>query len=157
MHKPSQVAYALLESVAGLFERAVTFILRPAELAGERALGVHAAREKGPTSAAKLKIPLNQPSIFADATQNGEYFWGSTEDEVLRQYLFDEIGAPLKPTVLLLPMKSRGKVVTITYADFGSKEGTQVSADMLSMLADHAGLALENVLNRKKLSQASHK
>jgi len=45
--EPSEVSLSLLQSVAELFERSITFIVRPTELKGERALGVHAEKDKG--------------------------------------------------------------------------------------------------------------
>lgn len=55
IHEPPEVSFALLQAVAEIFERSITFIIRPTELIGERALGVYADRDRGPASAARLK------------------------------------------------------------------------------------------------------
>ncbi len=78
-------------------------------------------------------------------------------DEVLRKHLFEGIGEPLSRTIILLPMKSRGKTVTLTYGDFGGKEASPVQSDVLEILAQSAGLVLENTLYRKQLNKASQK
>jgi hypothetical protein len=85
----------------------------------------------------------------------GEFFFGEIDDNVLKEYLFEGIGAPLSPTVILLPMKSNGKIMTLTYGDFGRKEALPVQSDVLVMLANQAGLVIENLLYRKLLKKAS--
>ncbi len=157
IHEPPDVSFALLQSVAEIFERSITFIVRPTELIGERALGVHAERDRVPDSAARLKIPLTRPSVFRDVIEKGRLFYGESDDEVLKEHLFAGIGAPLRPTIILLPMKSRGKIMTLTYGDFGRKEVPPVQSDVLVILANQAGLVVENTLYRKLLNKASHK
>ena len=156
IHEPAQVSFSLLQSVAERFERSITFIVRQTELVGEKSLGVYAGKDTGPVSATKLKIPLTRISVFRGVIEKGQVFYGETNDEILHEYLFPEIGSPLNPTVLLLPMKSNGKTMTITYADFGSKEASPVQSDDLVILATQAGLVVENILYRKLLNKVSH-
>jgi hypothetical protein len=154
---PSAVSLALLESVAELCERAVVFIVRQQELVGDNAIGVYAERDDGPTSATGLKIPLTAPSIFCEAIEKGQFFYGESDDDILKKYLFEEIGAPLRSFIVLLPMRSRGKIITLTYGDFGEKEAVPVHGEALEILAQSAGQVVENILYRKLLSKASQK
>ena len=89
IHEPPDVSFALLQFVAEIFERSITFIVRPTELAGERAIGVYAEKDRGPDSAARLKIPLTRSSVFRDVIENGRFFYGESDDEVLKEHLFD--------------------------------------------------------------------
>ncbi|MCL5022092.1 MAG: DUF4388 domain-containing protein [Nitrospirae bacterium] len=157
LNDPSSVSLLLLRCLSETCERCVTFIVRPAELIGERALGVHAGREAGPTSAAGIRIPLTKPSVFQAAVEKGTLFCGDSDDEVLKRHLFEGIGAPLRPKVLLLPLKSRGRTVAVLYGDFGSGEPAPVQSDMLEILAHGAGLVVENAFYRKQLNAASRK
>ncbi len=157
IHEPRDVSFALLQLVAEIFERSVTFIVRPTELAGERAIGVYSQKDRGPDSAARLKIPLTISSVFRDTIENGRFFYGESDDEVLKEYLFNGIGAPLRPTIILLPMKSNGKIMTLTYGDFGRKNVPPVQADELVILSNLAGLVVENALYRKLYKKASQK
>jgi hypothetical protein len=118
---------------------------------------VSAEKNAGPTSAARLKIPLARPSVFRDVIEKGQPFYGKSDDEVLKEHLFTAIGAPLTPAMVLLPMNSRGKTVTLTYGDFGGKETSSARIDLLEILANLAGLVLENALYRKQLNKASLK
>ena len=153
--EPPALSLALLQYVSEIFERSVTFIVRPAELAGEKAIGVFADRNTGPTSVTNLKIPLTKSSVFRDVTEKGRFFYGESDDEVLKNHLFELIGAPLRPTILLLPIRTRGKTVALIYGDSGGKEAATLQSDLLEILANEAGLVLENMLYRKQSSKAS--
>lgn len=155
--EPSEVSLTLLRSVSEVFERSITFIVGRARLTGEKAIGVYAEKNAGPTSVTRLKLVLSKPSVFRDVVEKGEAFFGETDDEVLRKDLFEAIGEPLSPTVIILPMKSDGKTVVVTYGDFGGKESVQVQSGLLEILADEAGLVLENALYRKKLNMVSQR
>jgi hypothetical protein len=147
----------LLHCIADICERAITFVVGPSELAGERAIGVFAEKNEGPTSVTRLKIPLEAPSVFRDAIEKGMVFCGEKEDDILKKHLLDAIGAPLEPVIILVPVKSRGKVVTLTYGDFGIKEASSVPEDLLEILATQAGLALENAFYHKQINKGSRK
>jgi hypothetical protein len=157
IYEPPDVSFALLQSVAEIFERAITFVVRANELIGERAFGVNTEKDRGPVSKVRVRIPLTKPSVFCDVIEKGQSFYGESRDEVLKEYLFQVIGEPWKPTIILLPMKSRGKVITLTYGDFGQKEVSQVQKEMLSILANQAGMVVENAIYRKLLNKALHK
>ena len=151
LNEPSEVSLALLHYVSELCGRAITFIVHPTELIGEKAIGVFAEREAGPTSVTRLKVPLTNPSIFRDVVEQGVFFCGESNDEVLKKGLFEGIGEPLSPKIILLPTKIGGKTATLTYGDFGSKEATPVKGHVLEILAQSAGLIVETILCRRQL------
>lgn len=157
LNDPSAVPLAMLQYVSEICERAITFIVRTNELAGEKAIGVYDEKTAGPTSVTSLRVPLSKSSVLGEVIESGRLFCGESEDEVLLNHLYESIGQPLKPTIILLPVKSLGKTVTLTYGDFGRKEATDLQSDILEILADEAGLVLENTLYRKQLSKTSLK
>jgi DNA-binding NarL/FixJ family response regulator len=151
---PSDAALVMLIAVADMFERAVTFIVRPAELAGERAIGVSSDKSIGPTPADRLKIPLSKPSVFQEVLDKGIAFYGESSDEVLKE-LFLDIGKPLNPAVVLLPLISDRKVVAVVYGDFGKKEASPVQLDILEILAQQVGIVVEYALFRRRTTKAA--
>jgi len=157
IQSPPDVSFALLQSVAESFERAITFVVRPGELVGEKALGVYSEKDKGASPASPLKIPLSGASIFRNVVETETLFYGETDDPALREHVHAHIDAPLRPTVLLLPLKVRGKIMTLTYADFGVKEVSPVESDALAIFANLAGLVVENILYRKLLNKTTQK
>lgn len=153
---PSDAALVLLAAVAETFERAVTFLVRTTELVGERAVGVSSEKSMGPTQADRLKIPLAQPSVFREVLEKGLAYYGERSDGAI-QGLFQEIGKPLSPAVVLLPVMSDRKVVAIVYGDFGQKEASPAQLDILEILAQQVGISLEYALFRRQVTKASQK
>jgi hypothetical protein len=153
---PSDAAMVMLAGVAEMFERAVTFLVRPTELTGERAVGVGSEKSAGPTAADRLKIPLSKPSVFREVLEKGLAYYGENGDEALNQ-LFQEIGKPLSPAVVLLPVLCDRKIVAIVYGDFGKKEASPVQLDILEILAQQVGIVLEYALFRSQTAKAAQK
>ncbi len=157
LNDPPDISFALLQAVAEMFSRSITFIVRSPELISEKAIGVYADTTAEPTPAPKLKVPLTNGSVFRNVIEHGQVFFGDSEDAVLKEYLFEKIGRPLRSTILLLPVKIQGKIMALTYGDFGREEPSPVQTDVLEMLAGQAGLVLENALYRKHIQKASRK
>jgi hypothetical protein len=154
--KPSDAALVILSAVAEMFERAITFFVRPSELIGERAIGVSSEKSMGPTPADRLKIQLSNPSIFRNALEQGLPYYGESSDEATKG-LFQEIGKPLSPAVVLLPLISDRKVIAIVYGDFGKKEASPVQLDILEILAQQVGIVLEYAMYRRQMTKVSQK
>lgn len=157
LDEPSAVSLALLRFVAETFERAIIFIVRQTELAGEKAIGVYDQNNAGPTSVTRLKVPLSGSRLLRQVVGNGQLFNGKSNDEALNNNLFQAIGEPADAAIMLLPVKCRGKTVTIIYGDFGGKEASSIQCDEMEILAHEAGLVLENALYRRRLAGAARK
>lgn len=147
----SDAALILLNFVAGIFERAVTLIVRDKELIAERGVGIGGERGSGATSPPlSFRVPLSGVSLIHEVIDRGKVFYGDTDDPLVREHIFAEIGIPRSEHVLLLPLRLQGKTISITYGDFGGKEPAPVDVVLLEILASHAEVALENALYRKK-------
>jgi hypothetical protein len=153
---PSDAALVVLAAVSEMFERSVTLIVRASELIGERAIGISSEKSMGPTPADRLKIQLSKPSVFRDVVEKGRVYYGESGDETLRTF-FTEIGKPLSPAIVLLPLISDQKVVAVVYGDFGQKEASPVRLDMLEILSLQAGIVLEYTLFRRQMTKAAQK
>jgi hypothetical protein len=151
---PSDAALVVLTAVSEMFERAVTLVVRASELIGERAIGISSEKSMGPTPADRLKIQLAKPSVFRDVIEKGRLYYGENGDETLRTF-FTEIGKPLSPAIVLLPLISDRKVVAVIYGDFGQKEASPVRLDMLEILALQAGIVLEYAVFRRQAAKAA--
>jgi hypothetical protein len=149
------ISFAMLNFVSERFERSLTFIVRDGELIAERGIGAKEDKSKGVSPPLKFNISLATPSVFNTAIERGEVFYGECDDKVLKEFLFKEIGASKNKTILLLPMKRRGKTIALTYADFGQKEPALVQLDELEIFASQAGLVLENSLYRRQIEKSS--
>ena len=146
-----EVARALLEFVAGMFDRALTLIVRDSELIAERSVGVRTGKNHEVSPPLGFRIPLANPSLLRNVIEKGKTYFGIANDEVIREHLFTAIGVPERTTVLLLPIRNHGKTIAITYGDYGNKEISPVNLDLLEILAGQAELVLDNALYEKKL------
>ncbi|HWR72617.1 MAG TPA: DUF4388 domain-containing protein [Nitrospirota bacterium] len=153
---PSDAVLAVLYAVAEMFERAVLFYVRPSELTGDRAIGVSSEKNMGPTQADGLKIPLSRPSVFREVLETRRVYYGESGDEALRE-LFQKIGKPLWPAVVLLPLISDRKVIAVVYGDFGMKEASPVQLEILEILAQQVGIVLECGFLRRQMTKASQR
>jgi len=149
-----EIVSALLQAVARCFERSLNLVVGQAELIAERGIGIRGDKSEGPTPTLGFRIPLDQSSVFRRVIEGGGVYFGAGDDAVVQQRLYAEIGAPQCSTLLLLPLRSRGKTVALTYADFGQREAASVPLELFETLADQAGLLLENVFYRKKLEKS---
>lgn len=149
-----EIALSLLQAVSGVFERSLTLVVRGSELIAEKGIGVRGEKGLGAIPAPGLRIPLAKPSLFRTVVDEGKLYYGPADDTVVTEHLFAAIGPPRHATVLLLPLQSRGKTVSLTYGDFGDRELPTVAIDLLAILASHAALVLENSLYRKKLEKS---
>jgi len=131
--------------------------VRETELVAEKGIGVKEEKSLGATPAMGFRIPLTKPSLFRKVIEEGCIHYGKADDIVVRDHLFAAIGAPTSSIILLLPLKIRGKAISLTYGDFGGKEPTPVRLDLLEILANQAELVLERSLQHKKIGKTQPK
>lgn len=147
--KPSEISLSLLQFTASIFPRALTLIVSGAEVIAERSIGLSGRRAVTP--ALKLHIPVERPSVFAASIDGGLLFCGQAPEEPTLKLLYDQIGAPHSPKIAVLPLKTRsGKVIALSYGDFGAQWATPVPIELLDVFARHAGLVLDALPQRAK-------
>ncbi|MCM0081002.1 DUF4388 domain-containing protein [Geomonas sp. Red32] len=148
LREPSEVTFTLLKSVGGFFSRAVTFVAVRSELVAERGIGVTAPGEVTPL---RLRLPV-APHSLLQQTLEGQCYYGDA-DASLRETIRGAIGLPASMKALLLPVKSFGRVIALIYADFGDRAGGEPQLELLEVLAQHAGVVIDNALYRKRCAQ----
>lgn len=145
-----ETALVLLETVARLFPRTLTLVVRTGELIAERSIGIVSPAEDGPSQVMGFRIPAPADSLLGFLLEKKHIFYGKTDDAVLKAAIHGVIGAPGHPELLLMPLKVGGRVVSFTYADFGDLQALPVPVVALEVFANHAALALENALLRRQ-------
>ncbi len=155
LRKAPDISLMVLQFVSELFERTLTLIVDKTDLIAERSIGIMSNKDNGPAAPMKFRIPIRKDSIFYDIINSGNSFYGKSEDGTFDDLIYPEIGAPKDASFLLLPLKSNDRVITITYADFGSRPANQISLDFLEFFVGQAGLTMENALFRKQLDRSN--
>ncbi|MDD5284985.1 MAG: DUF4388 domain-containing protein [Desulfuromonadaceae bacterium] len=153
LSEPPEIALVLLNFAADQFERAMTFVVSKTELIAEKSIGVTTSKSDGPTSPLMFKISLDSHSVLQEAVEKGRLYYGQRNDAILTEVLYKEIGAPHSPKAMIVPLVSRGKVIAVTYADFGSKAVTPPQIGLMEALAQYAGAILDNALYRNKIGK----
>ncbi|GAB4168916.1 MAG: response regulator [Geothermobacteraceae bacterium] len=145
------VAYTLLRVVRKFFARAMTMIVTRDGLVVEKCLGI--SEDLDAKTSVGLQLDLVQGGLIDRVIRDGAVHSARGSDPTLDK-LYQTIQAPKSDKILLLPMKVRGRVVSITYADFGQTEPRPVPANLFEIMATQAGLSLENTLLRRQMESA---
>ena len=151
LRKAPDISLQVLQFISEMFDRTLTLIVDKNEMIAERSIGIIADKGQGFAAPMKLRIPIRKESIFHEMINSGESFFGKPTDSTFADLIYTEIGAPTDATILLLPLKSNDRVITITYADFGDQRAKQITLDFLEFFVGQAGLAMENALFRRQL------
>jgi hypothetical protein len=151
--EPPEIALVLLQFTALQFERAITLVVAKSEVIAEKSIGVTTAKSSGPTAPLMFRVPLERHSVLQEVVEKGRLYYGQRLDATLTNILYKEIGAPRSPKVVIIPLISRGKVIAVTYADFGAKPVSPPQINLLEALAQHAGSQLDNALYRKSIEK----
>ena len=147
--KPSEVSLSLLQFIASLFPRALTLIVSGAEVIVERSIGLNGSRFVTP--ALKFRVPIERPSVISSCIDDGLLYYGQAPEEPMLKHLYEHIGGPHSPKIVVLPLKTgSGKVVALTYGDFGAAWATPVPTELLDIFARHAGLVLGTLTPRPR-------
>ena len=155
LSEPPEIALVMLNFAAAQFERAMTFVVAKSELIAEKSIGITSGKSVGPTAPLMFKIPLNKHSLLQEIVDKGRLYYGQRSDTILTTVLYKEIGAPRSPKALILPLVSRGRVIAVTYADYGSKPVSLPQTGLLEALAHYAGAMLDNALYRNKIGKTA--
>jgi len=146
LNKAPDISLSVLQFVSEVFDRALTLIVDKSDLIAERSIGVVADKSQGPSAPLKIRIPFAEDSLVRKLLKERKTYYGPARDAVLEERLYPEIGAPLESQILLLPLQSNGRVITLTYADFGNDKAGQVPLDFLEFFVSKAGISMEKAL-----------
>ena len=152
-----EVALAQLGYVGYIFDRALTLVVRQGEAIAEKGIGIKAPKLAGALPVPGIRIPLAESSFIREIVESGRPYCDSEYDETFKKYLLDRIGAPMAGKILLLPVRSSGKTIFLTYADFGSRSEREIPLELLNMLAGQTGQALENLSRRRRQEKKTGK
>lgn len=150
LREAPDIAAVPLKLASVMFERCITLVVSQTELIAEKSIGVTSDKSAGLSTPLMFRLSLGEQSIFTKVIQSGGHYFGQCSDSRAMGQLFQKMPPPRNPKILLMPIKSFGRVIAITYGDFGAGAGSPVQLDLLDIVARHAGLVLDNCIYRKK-------
>ncbi len=143
---PEEVADALLAFLGQRFERVALFkVLR------DRVVGWHGAGAGVDAEClATFSADFRQPSSFLNLRQSGSFYLGALPPMAVHKTLSRCWGGALPQECILLPVRIRGRLVTVIFLDRGSEGLGKVDLESLLHLAHVAADAYERCILRKK-------
>jgi hypothetical protein len=144
------VGHTLLRFLTQSFRRAVLLVIRKNEVAGWMGAGdaVDAA------AVASFQTEISQPSIFVNLVQRGDFFLGPLPPMPVHRDLAKTWGGELPKDCLVLPIRLKGRLVSMIYVDRGSAGLGDIDVDEMKRLAAKATIAFELCIMRNKLRNA---
>lgn len=141
-----QVLAAFFDFAAQYFEYAALFVLKGGEAVGYRSRGAGASTER----LRAVRIPLDLPSAFARAREEGTWVLTRLRAGGLEGGLTRDLGRPAGRKVLVLPLLVRQRTVLFLYGDHGSADVDLTSVGDVLSFAPLASTGLERAILRKK-------
>ena len=144
LHEITAVTSRYLSLALG---RAVTFSSRKSEIYCDNIF------RQGSSQPFSVTLSIDGDSALHKVFAKGELYYGEASDPLLHDKLYNTAGDPAAPMILLAPLKCLGRVIAVTYADFGTKHPADVQTDLINTLFKYAGVVYENALYRKKFEK----
>lgn len=146
----TEITTLLDRYISLIMGRSVTFVHRRNELVCE------SISRSGTTQPLAVNIPVDGDSPLHQVMSNGDVFLDDVTHPLLDAQIYRVTGRPAASRILVAPFKCLGRVLAVTYGDFGTSNPSTVDLDMLSILFRHAGIVYENALYRKKFEKMLH-
>jgi hypothetical protein len=147
------VALNLMHIISESVERAVLFLVKRDHLV---ALGAFGTDPKGRPLAEvtrALKVPLDVGSALAESLDTGEVQAVTFEDANLPEPLRSMVGPPRNGQAVIFPVLGSQRVISVIYTDNGDSDKPIEDIDILELATAQVGMAFENELLRRQISQ----
>jgi DNA-binding NarL/FixJ family response regulator len=150
-YNTSAVSLEVLRLIAQRVERAALLLLRPGCLMGLGAIGLPLSTTDLAKNPDRLRLILRPESRLSAAleTRSLMHLRDLGGDPMLDD-LFAIIGAPHRPEVVLLPLLVDERAIGLIYCDNGTSPRGIACAEALGVLAELAGLMIENLSLRRQ-------
>lgn len=147
------VALNLMHIISESVERAVLFLVKRDQLL---ALGAFGADTRGRPLAELtrgIKLSAQGESVFARSLALGEVQSVSFEDAGLSEPFRSLVGRSRTGQVVVFPVLGAQRVISVIYTDNGERDQPIEDIDILELATAQVGMAFENELLRRQISQ----
>jgi hypothetical protein len=147
------VALNLMHIISESVERAVLFLVKRDHLVALGAFGSDSAGRPLAEVTRGLKVPLNLGSSLAHSLDTGEVQSVSFEEAELPEPFRSMVGVPRNGQAVIFPVLGSQRVISVIYTDNGDNEKPIEDIDILELATAQVGMAFENELLRRQISQ----
>ncbi len=144
-----ETTLGLMRQAARVVSRGLLLAVRGDEAQGVGQLGILA--EGTGESAARIRLPLDVPSVLADAVQRKEPYLGPLDSAQGNETLVERLGGAKPTAVLVVPMVVAGSVAMLFYGD-NAVDGRAIGpTEDLTRSILEASLAMEKAALEERL------
>ncbi|HSQ18899.1 MAG TPA: GAF domain-containing protein [Blastocatellia bacterium] len=148
----AEVLNALVARAANFAPRVVLFVVKGGNAVAWAARGLDEAATNN--SIRGTSIPLGSDTVLRTALHSQQTIYGSPDLQPENKSLFGRLGKIHPERVLTVPLKVRGKTAALIYADSAERGEVATNVEAIELLAHTAGLVVELVSLRARMSEA---
>jgi ActR/RegA family two-component response regulator len=148
------VALNLMHIVSESVERAILFLVKRDHLVALGAFGVDARGKPLAESTRGLKLPMEGESVLIHSLETGEVQSVDFDQAGLLDAFRQMVGRPRTGQVVVFPVLGAQRVISVIYTDNGDRDNPIEDIDILELATAQVGMAFENELLRRQISQS---
>lgn len=141
-----ELAATILRLASEYVDRAVFFVGRERHFFGIDGIGVTGGGAPMSDRTRSIRISYAEASVLSDVAATGEPHRGKIRRTPANAELITSLGSVMPSEVVVLPIKNRGQVIGLLYADNAEAHEPLGDLTALEMFLSQAGFALENAI-----------
>jgi ActR/RegA family two-component response regulator len=147
------VALNLMHIVSESVERAILFLVKRDHLVALGAFGTDAKGRSLAESTRALKLAMEGESVLIHSLETGEVQSVDFDHAGLPDTFCQMVGRPRTGQVVVFPVLGAQRVISVIYTDNGDRDTPIEDIDILELATAQVGMAFENELLRRQISQ----
>jgi hypothetical protein len=147
------VALNLMHIISESVERAVLFLVKREKLFALGAFGAAADGKPLAELTRGMTLSLSEDHALAKSYQKSEVVSVAFDEARLPERFVSILGAPANGRIVVVPVLGAQRVISVIYTDNGENEGPIEDVDILELATAQVGMAFENELLRRQISQ----
>ncbi|HWM93641.1 MAG TPA: DUF4388 domain-containing protein [Thermoanaerobaculia bacterium] len=148
------VALNLMHIVSESVERAILFLVKRDHLVALGAFGVDARGRPLAESTRAMKLEMQGESVLIHSLETGEVQSVEFDQSGLPEAFRQMVGRPKTGQVVVFPVLGAQRVISVIYTDNGDRDTPIEDIDILELATAQVGMAFENELLRRQISQS---
>jgi hypothetical protein len=148
------VALNLMHIISESVERAVLFLVKRDHLVALGAFGTDAKGRPLADSTRTLKVAIEGDGALIRSLESGEVQSVDFDTAELPELLKIVLGRPRTGQTVVFPVLGAQRVISVIYTDNGDRDQPIEDIDILELATAQVGMAFENELLRRQISQS---
>lgn len=147
------VALNLMHIISESVERAILFLVKRDGLSALGAFGVGADGRPLAELTRGMSLSLDDDNALARSYHDGEVVTADFEEAHLPPRFVSVVGPPVNGKIVVFPVLGAQRVISVIYTDNGENDSQIEDIDILELATAQVGMAFENELLRRQISQ----